>query len=58
MGTGDKGERQGEAAGAIDDRLAEHQAIDDRLAEREFMIPGTGDFGDRFFRTTDSGAKK
>ncbi|MFF8995937.1 uracil phosphoribosyltransferase [Streptomyces sp. NPDC014983] len=33
-------------------------AIEDRLNERAFMIPGIGDFGDRFFGTTDSGATK
>ncbi|MFC9929582.1 uracil phosphoribosyltransferase [Streptomyces sp. NPDC127190] len=33
-------------------------AIEDRLNEHAFMIPGIGDFGDRFFGTTDSGAKK
>ncbi|MFF8974897.1 uracil phosphoribosyltransferase [Streptomyces sp. NPDC014995] len=31
-------------------------AIEDRLNEHAFMIPGIGDFGDRFFGTTDSGA--
>ncbi|MEV6120241.1 uracil phosphoribosyltransferase [Streptomyces sp. NPDC052077] len=33
-------------------------AVEDRLNEHAFMIPGIGDFGDRFFGTTDSGAKK
>ncbi|MFE2418848.1 uracil phosphoribosyltransferase [Streptomyces hokutonensis] len=33
-------------------------AIEDRLNEHAFMIPGIGDFGDRFFGTTDSGAVK
>ncbi|MET9454288.1 uracil phosphoribosyltransferase [Streptomyces canus] len=33
-------------------------AIEDRLNEHAFMIPGIGDFGDRFFGTTDSGATK
>jgi uracil phosphoribosyltransferase len=33
-------------------------AIEDRLNEHAFMIPGIGDFGDRFFGTTDSGAQK
>lgn len=33
-------------------------AIEDCLNEHKFMIPGIGDFGDRFFGTTDSGAKK
>jgi uracil phosphoribosyltransferase len=33
-------------------------AIEDRLNEHAFMIPGIGDFGDRFFGTTDSGARK
>ncbi|MET7379249.1 uracil phosphoribosyltransferase [Streptomyces sp. NPDC005526] len=33
-------------------------AIEDRLNEHAFMIPGIGDFGDRFFGTTDSGAEK
>ncbi|MEN8649429.1 uracil phosphoribosyltransferase [Streptomyces sp. 21So2-11] len=33
-------------------------AIEDRLNEHAFMVPGIGDFGDRFFGTTDSGAKK
>jgi uracil phosphoribosyltransferase len=31
-------------------------AVEDRLNEHAFMIPGIGDFGDRFFGTTDSGA--
>ncbi|MGC5364283.1 uracil phosphoribosyltransferase [Streptomyces sp. DT24] len=29
-------------------------AIEDRLNENAFMVPGIGDFGDRFFGTTDS----
>ncbi|WP_406139015.1 uracil phosphoribosyltransferase [Streptomyces sp. NBC_01089] len=33
-------------------------AIEERLNEHAFMVPGIGDFGDRFFGTTDSGAKK
>ncbi|MEW2159900.1 uracil phosphoribosyltransferase [Streptomyces sp. NPDC007189] len=33
-------------------------AFEDRLNEHAFMIPGIGDFGDRFFGTTDSGAVK
>ncbi|MEU7567016.1 uracil phosphoribosyltransferase [Streptomyces fradiae] len=33
-------------------------AIEDRLNEHAFMVPGIGDFGDRFFGTTDSGARK
>ncbi|TLS45049.1 uracil phosphoribosyltransferase [Streptomyces montanus] len=32
-------------------------AIEDRLNEQAFMVPGIGDFGDRFFGTTDSGAR-
>lgn len=32
-------------------------AIEDRLNEHAFMIPGVGDFGDRFFGTADSGAR-
>ncbi|WP_328561756.1 uracil phosphoribosyltransferase [Streptomyces coelicoflavus] len=32
-------------------------AIEERLNEHAFMIPGIGDFGDRFFGTTDSGAR-
>ncbi|MFC7928624.1 MULTISPECIES: uracil phosphoribosyltransferase [Streptomyces] len=31
-------------------------AVEERLNEHAFMIPGIGDFGDRFFGTTDSGA--
>ncbi|MCC9309481.1 uracil phosphoribosyltransferase [Kitasatospora sp. RB6PN24] len=33
-------------------------AVEERLNEHAFMIPGIGDFGDRFFGTTDSGARK
>lgn len=33
-------------------------AVEDRLNEHAFMVPGIGDFGDRFFGTTDSGARK
>ncbi|WP_010472006.1 MULTISPECIES: uracil phosphoribosyltransferase [Streptomyces] len=33
-------------------------AVEDRLNEHAFMIPGIGDFGDRFFGTTDSGMQK
>jgi uracil phosphoribosyltransferase len=32
-------------------------AIEDRMNENAFMVPGIGDFGDRFFGTTDSGAR-
>lgn len=32
-------------------------SIEDRLNENAFMIPGIGDFGDRYFGTVDSGAK-
>ncbi|MFC9843885.1 uracil phosphoribosyltransferase [Streptomyces sp. NPDC060223] len=32
-------------------------SIEERLNEHSFMIPGIGDFGDRFFGTTDSGAR-
>ncbi|MEW2166600.1 uracil phosphoribosyltransferase [Streptomyces sp. NPDC007084] len=31
-------------------------AIEDHLNQHKFMIPGIGDFGDRFFGTTDAGA--
>ncbi len=31
-------------------------SIEDRLNENAFMIPGIGDFGDRYFGTVDSGA--
>ncbi|WP_345748762.1 uracil phosphoribosyltransferase [Streptomyces sp. ODS28] len=31
-------------------------AIEERLNEHAFMIPGIGDFGDRFFGTADAGA--
>lgn len=33
-------------------------SVEERLNEHAFMIPGIGDFGDRFFGTTDSGARK
>lgn len=33
-------------------------AVEDGLNEHAFMTPGVGDFGDRFFGTTDSGARK
>ncbi|MEU6171061.1 uracil phosphoribosyltransferase [Streptantibioticus parmotrematis] len=33
-------------------------SVEERLNEHAFMIPGIGDFGDRFFGTTDSGAAK
>lgn len=32
-------------------------SIEDRLNENAFMIPGIGDFGDRYFGTVDLGAK-
>ncbi|MCF3961013.1 uracil phosphoribosyltransferase [Streptomyces fuscigenes] len=32
-------------------------SIEERLTEHAFMLPGIGDFGDRFFGTTDSGAR-
>ncbi|WP_298770977.1 uracil phosphoribosyltransferase [uncultured Shewanella sp.] len=32
-------------------------SIEQRLNEHAFMIPGIGDFGDRYFGTADSGAK-
>lgn len=32
-------------------------SIEDRLNENAYMVPGIGDFGDRYFGTTDSGAK-
>ncbi|MGH4016401.1 MAG: uracil phosphoribosyltransferase [Pseudonocardiaceae bacterium] len=32
-------------------------SIEDRLNENAFMIPGIGDFGDRYFGTADLGAK-
>ncbi|MFG1699564.1 uracil phosphoribosyltransferase [Nonomuraea sp. NPDC049309] len=31
-------------------------SIEERLNERAYMVPGIGDFGDRYFGTTDSGA--
>ncbi|MFI6638555.1 uracil phosphoribosyltransferase [Streptomyces sp. NPDC050504] len=31
-------------------------AVEERLNEHAFMIPGIGDFGDRYFGTTDAGA--
>lgn len=33
-------------------------SVEKRLNEHAFMIPGIGDFGDRYFGTTDCGAKK
>ncbi|MCQ0025024.1 uracil phosphoribosyltransferase [Streptomyces somaliensis DSM 40738] len=33
-------------------------AVEDRLNEHAFMVPGIGDFGDRFFGTTDCGIQK
>ncbi|MER7512986.1 uracil phosphoribosyltransferase [Streptomyces lavendulae] len=33
-------------------------SVEERLNEHAFMIPGIGDFGDRFFGTTDSGATR
>ncbi|MBW1602688.1 uracil phosphoribosyltransferase [Streptomyces sp. JJ66] len=33
-------------------------AVEERLNEHAFMIPGIGDFGDRFFGTVDSGVVK
>ncbi|BAU85838.1 uracil phosphoribosyltransferase [Streptomyces laurentii] len=32
-------------------------AVEERLNEHAFMIPGIGDFGDRYFGTTDCGAR-
>ncbi|CCQ11329.1 Uracil phosphoribosyltransferase [Pseudoalteromonas luteoviolacea B = ATCC 29581] len=32
-------------------------SIEQRLNEHAFMLPGIGDFGDRYFGTTDKGAK-
>ncbi|MGW5971266.1 uracil phosphoribosyltransferase [Streptomyces sp. NPDC055186] len=32
-------------------------SIEERLNEHAFMVPGIGDFGDRYFGTTDTGAK-
>jgi uracil phosphoribosyltransferase len=31
-------------------------SIEERLNEKAFMVPGIGDFGDRYFGTVDSGA--
>ncbi|MBO3735955.1 uracil phosphoribosyltransferase [Actinoplanes flavus] len=33
-------------------------AIEDQLNEHAFMIPGIGDFGDRFFGTIDAGSQR
>jgi uracil phosphoribosyltransferase len=33
-------------------------SVEERLNEHAFMIPGIGDFGDRFFGTTDAGARR
>ncbi|GAA3747358.1 uracil phosphoribosyltransferase [Salinactinospora qingdaonensis] len=33
-------------------------AIEERLNDNAFMVPGIGDFGDRYFGTRDSGATK
>ncbi|SDK09785.1 uracil phosphoribosyltransferase [Actinopolyspora mzabensis] len=33
-------------------------SIEERLNENSFMIPGIGDFGDRYFGTADSGARE
>ncbi|GAA2214523.1 uracil phosphoribosyltransferase [Nonomuraea monospora] len=32
-------------------------SVEERLNEHAFMVPGIGDFGDRYFGTTDSGAR-
>lgn len=32
-------------------------SIEERMNQHAFMIPGIGDFGDRYFGTTDSGAR-
>jgi uracil phosphoribosyltransferase len=32
-------------------------SIEERLNEHAFMVPGIGDFGDRFFGTADAGAR-
>ncbi|MFC4120067.1 uracil phosphoribosyltransferase [Nonomuraea zeae] len=32
-------------------------SIEERLNDDAFMVPGIGDFGDRYFGTTDSGAR-
>ncbi|GAA4681746.1 uracil phosphoribosyltransferase [Streptomyces chumphonensis] len=32
-------------------------SVEERLNEHAFMIPGIGDFGDRYFGTVDSGAR-
>ncbi|MGP3732806.1 uracil phosphoribosyltransferase [Streptomyces sp. GDS52] len=49
-----------QVAGAIDTAEADMIIGEGagRLNEHAFMIPGIGDFGDRFFGTTDSGAEK